>query len=288
MTTSAVLRRILLATDLSARCDRALDRAVQIAREWGAELAILHVVEPRGSSELVRDLPGSARGDHRIELARREILDGMPTQDVKFSIAVEEGETADIVLRTAESQRVDLIVVGTARFEPWGRMMMGSTVDALARRANVPILVVKTRAKRPYERVVVATDFSDASRHALEEASRMLPDAHLTLFHAFDVPHAALADGRVGDRARGELTEKECREFVASADVTDDRRRTLGIVIEPGRPAPLLLQYAQSQPVNLIVVGSRGQNAVVQLFLGSTAENILNGVRCDVLVVPAV
>lgn len=279
------IKQILLATDLSARCDRALDRAIQLARQWGAELTILHAVEPLTSSELMRDLPSLGRADDRIERARHEILDGMPTKDIQFSIAVEEGEPAALVLRAAERRRVDLIVVGTARYEPWGRMMMGSTVDTLARRASVPILVVKMRAKRAYERGVVATDFSEASRQALEIASRMLPDAHLMLFHAFDAPPAALADASAS-QGRRQLTEQTYREFVATADITDERRRTLGFVVEDGRPAPLLLQYVQAQPINLIVLGSRGQNLVAQLFLGSTTENVLNGVPCDVLVVP--
>src|SRR5688572_30512216 len=37
--------RILLATDLTSRCDRALDRAVQLAREWDAQLHVLHAIE---------------------------------------------------------------------------------------------------------------------------------------------------------------------------------------------------------------------------------------------------
>ena len=38
-------RRVMLATDLTPACDRAFDRAVQLAQEWDAELIICHVIE---------------------------------------------------------------------------------------------------------------------------------------------------------------------------------------------------------------------------------------------------
>lgn len=280
-------KHILFATDLSARCDRALERAALLAQSWQAELSILHVVEPLSSDQLIRELPSTRRMEERVSEARREILEGMPSTDLTFSIAVEEGEPAAVVLRVAQEKLVDMIVVGVAHYEPWGRMVMGSTVDALARRANIPILVAKTRAKRPYAQVVVATDFSAASQRALETASEFLPDAHITLFHAYHAPHATLADPQHSHGAWKEVAEKECRELVAAANLTDERRRTLGVVIEEGRPTPLLSQYVRSHGVNLIVIGARGHNALVQFFIGSNAENILNGVPSDVLVVPA-
>ena len=49
--TRDIPHRLLLATDLSARCDRALDRAAQLAEEWQAELVALNVLDPAASPD---------------------------------------------------------------------------------------------------------------------------------------------------------------------------------------------------------------------------------------------
>src|SRR6218665_3256022 len=46
-------RNILLATDLSQRCDRAHDRAIELARRWGARLTVVHVLEPARDADNV-------------------------------------------------------------------------------------------------------------------------------------------------------------------------------------------------------------------------------------------
>ncbi|MGD9740718.1 MAG: universal stress protein, partial [Bauldia sp.] len=103
-------RTVLLATDLGARCDRAMDRAAGLADGWGARLVAVHAIE--GSSdfygdELERRLPSWRRKDPVAvveALLRRDLMG----RDVRA--VVEGGEPAALVLRAAEENRADLIV----------------------------------------------------------------------------------------------------------------------------------------------------------------------------------
>src|SRR3546814_20467910 len=72
--------------------------------------------------------------------------------------------------------------------------LLGDTVDRLIRKYPVPVLIVRDRAFEPYHTMLVATDFSESSRVALETAIRFFPDTGLSLFHAYDVPF----DGYLG------------------------------------------------------------------------------------------
>src|SRR3546814_19131209 len=64
------------------------------------------------------------------------------------------------------------------------------TVNHLARKTTVPLLIVRDRPFRPYDRLLVATDFSPSARVALETCISFFPAASITLFHAYVVPFA--------------------------------------------------------------------------------------------------
>ena len=60
-------KTILLPTDFSGRCDRPRERAVQLAREWGARLIVLHVLpESASAAEAVEEQETAARAEERL------------------------------------------------------------------------------------------------------------------------------------------------------------------------------------------------------------------------------
>ena len=73
-------------------------------------------------------------------------------------MVVVSGDPLARILETADAYGCSLIVTGTARDETLGRLLLGTTVEKLARQARQPVLVVKNRPRRPYRDVLVATD----------------------------------------------------------------------------------------------------------------------------------
>src|SRR3546814_20872725 len=99
-------------------------------------------------------------------------------------------------------------------------MFRGDTVDRLIRKAPVPVLIVRDRAFEPYHTMLVATDFSESSRVALETAIRFFPDTGLSLFHAYDVPFAGyLGRAEVEKQFEGYGTDA-ADQFLAAAGPT--------------------------------------------------------------------
>lgn len=280
-------RRILLATDLSGRCDRALDRAAQLAAQWEAKLVVVHALEwdRLASAEASRDVP-SWRQDRgrRAAIAERQIHDDLLDHQVPFEIVIEEGEPTDVVLQAARRLNCDMIVTGTARSETFGRLILGATVDRLVRRSPLPVLVVKARAHRPYARVMVATDFSDGSRLALQQAAALFPQSAMTLLHCYRPISPGLTDRRAGDEAGRHLAADESVRFLDGAGLAAERRQKLEILIEPGYIESVVQAYAADKGLDLLVVGSQGRGGVAALLLGSTAEKLLASSPCDVLI----
>ena len=272
-------RDILLATDLGPRSDRALDRALLLAQAWQARLLALTVLEPGGQGDLQ-----AAR--QRAERRLRADLDG---SDLPLTARVAQGPVVDTVLQVAESEDSGLIVTGVARHEALSRVVLGSSVDALARRAPRPLLVVRERARKPYQRVLVSTDFSPVSHHALETAAAWFPAAQFTLFHAFGNPYPALAgmDAAQARNAGHAQAEREAQGFLPTAQLPDAVRAGLRWQFMHGDAGQLLHEHGLAHPADLVVLGSARRGGVPRLLLGSVAQRILEQAENDVLVVPA-
>ena len=284
-------RKILLATDLGARSDRALDRAVQLARQWNASLVVVHAMEkpairPPWWSHLEetpswRRPPDPAREIE--ELIRRDAQ-----QDIgAFDVRVSAGDPADVVMEVAEKEQADLIVLGTARNETLGRMMLGNTIEQLVRKSPVSLLVVKNRPREAYRHVLTGTDFTEESRFGLVMTTKLFPDATIALMHAFELPYRSLMTDSQLSRDFSAMEKESIKAFADESGLSESGRQRVVTMIEHGSPAAMLGKYATERGADLTVIGAFSRSLAFHLFIGGTARRIVDAVPSDVLVVRA-
>ncbi|ADL58963.1 MULTISPECIES: universal stress protein [Methanothermobacter] len=139
--------KILLPTDGSKHANKAAEHAIWIARESGAEIIALTVME---TSSLV----GLPADDLIIRL--REMLEEEASRSleavkklveesgagVKLTLRTDEGSPAEAILRTVEKEGVDLVVMGTSGKHGLDRFLLGSVAEKVVRSAGCPVLVV--------------------------------------------------------------------------------------------------------------------------------------------------
>jgi nucleotide-binding universal stress UspA family protein len=280
-------KRIFMATDLSARCDRALARAAQLAKAWHSELIVAHVVhaaEVAQHDRLTSGTPSWRRPESWAQTLERALDADLAAEGISATSRVVIGSPAEAVQQAVTDDGAGLVVLGIAKDARMDRIQLGSTVDALVRRSRVPVLNVRGRARAAYRDVVVATDFSVPSLHALRLAARWFEGARLTLFHAYMPPGAALTTGPAADDSWRAVVTQECAQLAESALPTSIAT-SLQRVIERGQPEVLLADYVASAGVDLVVLGSQGRSGLARALLGSTAENLLHALDCDTLVV---
>ncbi|MGE4429806.1 MAG: universal stress protein [Sphingobium sp.] len=283
--------RVALATDLSHRCDRALDRALLLAKDWQAELMVIHALAQSAESDpfgRIYDLPSWRRPPDPVGAARdrlyRDLIREEPDMDIM--VHVESGSPVPIILNAATGADAGLIVTGVARDELLSRIFLGDTVDRLIRKSTLPVLIVRDRAFEPYRHMLVATDFSESSRATLETALRFFPDAGLSLFHAYDVPFAGYLDRADIEKQFEGYGQDAADKFLREAGLDADTMRGVTRMIEHGAPEVLLRDYAQDSRRHLTVVGTHGGGLVYEKLIGSTARKIIDAVPGDVLLVP--
>ena len=144
------LHRILLPTDFSGCANYALPYAAAIARAANATVICVNVVEPIvpavGYTGMAEAMPIAEMNEQMEDSAERELPDVLKCEEL-HGLQVEEvighGDAAAEIVRIADEQHVDLIVISSHGRTGLGRMIFGSTAEAVVRHARCPVLVVK-------------------------------------------------------------------------------------------------------------------------------------------------
>lgn len=283
-------RKILLATDLSARSDRAMDRAAILMRQFGAELVVVHVLEQSAKFDAVRRKRFSQSfhpNAQLIETARRQLCDDLRNMGDRVALRIEDGVPPEIILQLAKAEGCDFIVTGVARNETFGRLTLGKTVDRLLRASELPLLIVTDKARAPYRSIIVAADFSGASRQALEASAVLFPEQKITVFHAHGAPALYAASDLERHVEQWRLAaHADYLAFVRSADIHDEARARLGVAIEWGDTSRLVRELVQTTDADLVVLGTRSRGRLLHALVGSVAQKIATSLPCDALLIP--
>ncbi len=282
------MKTILVVTDFSARSDLAVARAARLAARSRARLHLVHVVDDDQKPQIVEGETAISTQLLQDEVARLSQTDGLNcTSDVVL------GDPFEGICDAATAINPDLVVMGAHRRRTLHDVFVGTTAQRTIRRARWPVLMVNAPPDQDYRNVMLATDFSEASRKAAAQLARLslaAPEDH-TLLHIIDAPAKHLVmSGVLPERQMirylTELqveAEQELKEFAATLSCAD----WSGVARQSGAAtSAAILQATAEVGADLIVVASQGRVGLSKTFLGSTAEEVLRRADRDVLAIP--
>jgi nucleotide-binding universal stress UspA family protein len=289
---------ILAATDLSEASDPVVRAAASLAKLAEADLHLLHVIE-------IAALPYASASEDlaRIDRSRDAALDAIdeqveravPGADTIATREVAIGPVHTALLERAREVGADLVVMGPHRLRPFGDRFLGSTADRVVRSAPMPCLLVRGPVRLPLRTVMHPTDLSERSASAMDVALRWTaalgagddgigPAANLLVVHVvprmYEMPDFAFDDEVIlpeVQRAIREATER----VPTAAEISE--RITWGDL-----PADEILQAAEREKVDLLVLATHGHGAVRRALLGSVASTVARAAPCPVLLVPPI
>ena len=178
--TNLQLKSILIATDFSQASEKPLCHALAIARCYGAKFYLAHVVSSlgftlAGPAAIAAVEEAVCRDAAHLEddLVRSGALSGLQHQ-----VVIRQGEVWPELEAIIRQEEIDLVIVGTHGRDGMGKLLLGSVAEQIFRQADCPVLTVGPNAyqqprignPRANRRFLLATDFGDASIHALPYA----------------------------------------------------------------------------------------------------------------------
>jgi nucleotide-binding universal stress UspA family protein len=145
------MRSILVPVDFSAESEKALAYAVPFARQFGAKLTIVHVVEPTATPDFLTSFPLVIEKDKLMTASKshldRVVSDLAIDRKLVDGTLVRYGRSFYEITEAARSLKADLIIISTHGYSGLKHALLGSTAERVVQHAPCPVLVVRPRER---------------------------------------------------------------------------------------------------------------------------------------------
>jgi universal stress protein E len=293
--------RILVAVkDPAARSLPAVTKATQLACAFGAELELFHAIDScvyadaMGVSDAhLQELEGDQRAQYQQRLGRIAARARLHGPSVSAT-AEWDFPVYEAIIREAVRVGADLIVAERHAGRHIAAGLLGLADWELLRLSPLPVLLVKR--PRPYHRplVLAAVDPThafakpaklDGEILALGEMFSQALRGKLHAVHAYDPLRASVLAGNGAavervQQAAAAAAKSALDRALRTTDIPAARRHLLG-----RHPVDAVLEVAGELRSDIVVMGAISRSGLKRLFIGNTAEQLLDRLPCDLLVV---
>jgi nucleotide-binding universal stress UspA family protein len=267
-----------------------------LAHACGDELELMHVIPPRDVP--VYRVPGWEANRRRVVANAAGKLRAIASEaearfHVPVTVYIAIGTPHTEIAARADASGARLVVVGPHGERPVRDMFVGETAQRLRRILRPPLLIVRNRSTRRYERALIAVDFDASSAQAAHAAAGLFPDAALHFVHVASPPF----EGRVslaGVSAQVMRTYRNHALLEASREL-DHFIRSNGLqsrrgtsVVKRGHIPTRIRETADEVGASVVAFGAEGKSRLEANLLGSVSGEFLSGTGHDVLLAKAI
>lgn len=305
-------RSLLVPLDGSDFGEQALPLALSLARRFGAALHVVHVHAPPWGSYGERGGLYDEMTDRVLRERGQAYVDDVVQRlaaaaAISPSSALLDGPVPEAIGRHAAATGADLLVMTTHGRGPMARFWLGSVADALVRQTSIPILFVQPKEAPPdlaqepmVRRVLIPLDGSELAEQVLEPALALGAAMHaeytlLRVVRQMTPSGDDSASRRVSGLGASLLTQLQTLDHQQLTEAQNYlerlaerlRARSLTVqtrVISHEQPAAAILDAAEKNAMDLIVVATHGRSGLKRFLLGSVADKLLRGAATPVLV----
>jgi nucleotide-binding universal stress UspA family protein len=283
-----MFRNVVVGYDGSENAEDALALGRALAGPLGTVTAVCTYWWQPLSARVFKSRPGQMR----MRAGAAEVLDELSRREAADLLTVPAPGTtpARALVDLIAERGYDLAVVGSTHRGTAGRVLAGTTADALLQAGLCPVAVAPVghhRRSTSLRRIGVAFDGSEPSRAALASAHTLAQErgSELVVLRAFTaIPMLA-----AGDIGYGFVVPEAASSGAAQMQLEDAVAKLVGTVpvsgeLLEGDPGHALVERAAD--LDLLIAGSKGHGALGRVVLGSVSHHLMCNSPAPVLVVP--
>ncbi|HTU41704.1 MAG TPA: universal stress protein [Candidatus Aquilonibacter sp.] len=289
------LKSILCPIDFSDFSAAAYRYALSLAEYYKARIVALHIVEvwkypfADYAAQEADYAKFSSALNEGGEVQLQRFVEEHSAGVVQPELTVRQGNAPNCILSFAQKENMEVIVMGTHGRRGFDRLVLGSTTDRVMRKAVCPVLVVSDPSHNALatapgghhrlSRILYCTDFSNNSERARGYAISLAAEygAELTLLHVTE---------RAADPARAEaIIAERTEELDKLLSPAERQNLNVRLAVRFGKPYEEIVRYASETQTTLIILTTRGGDAVDRVVFGSTSYRVIQLGPCAVLAV---
>ncbi|MCM4154402.1 universal stress protein [Gramella sp. AN32] len=274
------MKNILVPTDFSKNCDKAAELGIKMAKLYNSEIHFFHLMntpvdwvkldkrKEKRYPETVKQI-GSAKADLR-ELEKKAERQGL---ECRVFLEYNGGQTN--ILEHSGHFHHDFIVTGSSGTKGGVRELLGSNVEKIVRKADVPVIVVKEEeVSFPFKDIVFVSDFredvSEAFKHIISIAEKCAAQIHLLRINT-QTDFNSIEQGL-----------NPIKEFLKKFPNLDNY--SMNVYNEPAVETGInnFLKYGNA---DLIAMCTHGHTGFLSLFSKSIAEGVTNHSELPVMTI---
>lgn len=300
------IKRILFPTDFSPSAEDAFSHAAYLASRYDAEVRVFNVVTPQEAGQMnpMDYLPLEATEDDDLVYAAED-------DDLAYDTRTEHGEPspaprtvnvhyeqvesispAKAIVDHAHEHDIDLIVMGTHGRRGTERLLSGSVSEEVVRQAPCPVFSIVSRSEPslgpPIDHILAPVDLSGETSLVIGHAQALANtyNAALSILHVIEEPAFPavyainpLAPVLQDVQARA---QKALDELAAGVKEQVDE---VNVHVAVGYAPQDIIDYAEANDVNCIVLATYGHAGLRRFLIGSVAEKVVRTATCPVFTV---
>jgi nucleotide-binding universal stress UspA family protein len=274
------IKKILVPIDFSEISTNALNEAIVLAGTLEAELYIIHVKEflvgyVSVYSELPQYLPSNIEISLIIENKMEEIRKSISKEfDIIPHVQISEGEIYSEIIAFSESEKIDLIVMGTHGISGYKELFLGSNAQRVVSFSDIPVLTLQKPCKDiDFKNILIPID---NSIHSREKVNVTLKIAQL---FGSKIHLLGLLDS-------DEVQEKN--KFTSKLDAVEkniiaSKLDYVKSIVTGDNLAETTKKYATKNHCDLIAINTGHESRLTGIFMGLFAQQIVNHSKIPVL-----
>jgi nucleotide-binding universal stress UspA family protein len=292
--------RIMVPLDGSNAAEMVLPYAEEIAIKFNAAIALVSVAEP-----------APAESDHLYraylktiqEKVRAELSDWGARPGTRVDVEVLFGKPAEKILTYAANKNVSLVVMASRGRSGEGPWLLGNIASKVLRATTKPVLLIRKEApveglqrKGLLRRILVPLDGSRVAEQIVPQALGLarVTEGDVILFHVYESLITMISGDALTPLSKEEAREankhreEEAKGYLRTVSVPlREKGLMVSEVVACGNPADAILDYAESNAVDLIAMSTHGLSGIKRWVFGSITDKVLHAGDMPVLVVRA-
>ncbi|TLX73017.1 universal stress protein [Labilibacter sediminis] len=280
------LQNILVTIDFSESTEYVIEKAILLAEKFDSQITLMHVISDHSVSAKMDKFIEESVAANMLKITGRINARGI---DVRGSV-IEHGVAFEKIIQEAQTNDYNVIVASSGKKVGAESYKLGTTVEKLIRKNQIPIWVVKSESLKSIKKILCPVDFSDASLRALNNAITLAQtfDAELTILHTYSSSTSYSIWLEVDYEQENQLIktaqEEEFQEFLEQVDLNDVAYKKVSI---EGVAHQEILDFIKDNDIDLLLMGTTGRTGLSRILMGSTTVKVTRELPCSFITTKA-